>query len=157
MFNKGDRIVYPLYGAGVIDNIETKEIDGRLHTYYVLLIPVGNLKIMISAGKAEALRVRPVHTADELHAHLTAAAAEEAHIHDSWNQRYKENMDRIKSGELYQVAAVYYALITRERERGLSTAEKKMATTAKQIILSELVLVLGFDKEKAEEKLDEYF
>jgi CarD family transcriptional regulator len=157
VFEIGERIVYPLYGAGIIDDIEVKEIEGEPHTYYVLHIPVGNLKIMISADKANVLRVRPVHTSDDLHALLIAASAEEAHIHENWNQRYKENMDRIKSGALREVAAVYYALLRRERERGLSTAEKKMATTAKQIILSEMVLVLNLEKEAAEARLNAYF
>jgi len=155
MYQKGDKIVYPLYGAGVIEGIEDKEIDGELQTYYVLNIPVGNLKIMISAAKAESQRVRLIHSGEEIKAALTNAA--EISMPDNWNQRYKENMERIKSGELSQVAIVFYNLLLRERERGLSTAEKKMMTTAKQIILSELILSLDVDKDGAEEILDNSF
>jgi len=155
MYQKGDSIVYPLYGAGVIEDIEEKEIDGELQTYYVLNIPVGNLKIMISAAKAEGQKVRHVHGKDEIMG--LVSGAKETAMPDNWNQRYKENMERIKSGELEQVAVVFYNLLLRERERGLSTAEKKMMTTAKQIILSEIILSLGVDKNEAEEILDKTF
>ncbi|MCL2356108.1 MAG: CarD family transcriptional regulator [Defluviitaleaceae bacterium] len=155
MHQKGDRIVYPLYGAGVIEDVEIKEIEGEAQTYYVLNIPVGNLKIMISAAKAEAQKVRPIHSGDEIKAMLAQAA--EIAMPDNWNQRYKENMERIKSGELSQVAVVFYNLLLRERERGLSTAEKKMMTTAKQIILSELILALDIEKEDADEIMENIF
>jgi CarD family transcriptional regulator len=155
MYQKGDKIVYPLYGAGVIEGIEDKEIDGELQTYYVLNIPVGNLKIMISAAKAESQRVRLIHECGEIRGVMAGAA--EITMPDNWNQRYKENMERIKSGELSQVSVVFYNLLLRERERGLSTAEKKMMTTAKQIILSELILSLDVDKDAAEEILNDTF
>ncbi|MCL2577241.1 MAG: CarD family transcriptional regulator [Defluviitaleaceae bacterium] len=155
MYEKGDKIVYPLYGAGVIEDIEQKEIDGELQIYYVLMIPVGNLKIMISAAKAESLRVRRIHAGREIRAMISGAV--EIEMPDNWNQRYKENMERIKTGEISQVAIVFYNLLLRERERGLSTAEKKMMTTAKQIILSELILSMDIDKAEAEVILDETF
>jgi CarD family transcriptional regulator len=155
MYQKGDKIVYPLYGAGVIEDIEEKEIDGEMLTYYVLNIPVGNLKIMISAAKAESQRVRLIHTSEEIREFLLDAA--EIIMPDNWNQRYKENMERIKSGELPQVTVVFYNLLLRERERGLSTAEKKMMTTAKQIILSELILALDVERNDAEDFLDNMY
>jgi len=155
MYQKGDKIVYPPYGAGVIEDIEEQEVDGEIQIYYVLHIPVGNLKIMISAIKAESQRVRPIHSGEEIRGMISCAA--EISMPDNWNQRYKENMERIKTGELTQVAIVFYNLLLRERERGLSTAEKKIMTTAKQIILSELILSLSVDKNEAETILDEIF
>ncbi|MCL2386833.1 MAG: CarD family transcriptional regulator [Defluviitaleaceae bacterium] len=157
MYLKGDKIVYPLYGAGVIEDIEDKEVDGELQTYYVLHIPVGNLTIKISASKAESQRVRAVHESGEINGLISDAIGIHVNMPDNWNQRYKENMERIKSGEITQVAVVFYNLLLRERERGLSTAEKKMMTTAKQIILSELILSLDVDKNEAEEILDNTF
>jgi len=155
MYQKGDKIVYPPYGAGVIEDIEEQEVDGEMQIYYVLNIPVGNLKIMISAIKAESQRVRPIHASEEIRGMISCA--EEIPMPDNWNQRYKENMERIKTGELTQVAIVFYNLLLRERERGLSTAEKKIMTTAKQIILSELILSLSVEKNEAETILDEIF
>lgn len=155
MYHIGDKIVYPLYGAGIIEDIENMEIDGELQTYYVLNIPVGNLKIKISASKAEAQRVRQVHPAKIFLSHLNGAA--EISMPDNWNQRYKENMERIKSGDLSNVSVVFYNLLRRERERGLSTAEKKMMSTAKQIILSELILSHDLERNDAEIMLDDIY
>lgn len=157
MYTIGDKIVYPPYGAGVIEDIEEKEIDGQFLRYYVLNIPVGNLKIMISATKASSLGVRNIHPKDEMLDVLKSILSEPVAMHDNWNQRYKENMEHIKSGNLTEVALVYRNLMLRERERGLSTAEKKMMTTAKQVILSELILSQEVDKAEAEIILDETF
>jgi CarD family transcriptional regulator len=157
MFHKGDKIVYPLYGAGVIEDLEEKEIDGDTQVYYVLRIPVGNLKIMISAGKAESLGIREIYTKDEMLKVMDGVTREPIEMPENWNQRYKENMERIKSGRLNEVALVFRNLLFRERERGLSTAEKKMMTTAKQIILSELILSQDVEKTRAEEILTETF
>lgn len=125
MHQIGDRIVYPLYGAGVIEDLENKDIDGELQIYYVLNIPIGNLKIMISASKAESQRVRPVHDREAIVGFLSGALDMDVDMPDNWNQRYKENMERIKTGELTQVAVVFNSLLLRERDKGLSTAEKK--------------------------------
>ncbi|MDR1664529.1 MAG: CarD family transcriptional regulator [Clostridiales bacterium] len=157
MFSKGDKIVYPLYGAGVIEDLEEKEMDGNIQTYYVLRIPVGNLKIMISAGKAESLGIREIYAKDEILGIISSIIGEPIDMPENWNQRYKENMERIKSGKLSEVALVFRNLLVRERERGLSTAEKKMMTTAKQIILSELILSQDVEKARAEEILAETF
>jgi CarD family transcriptional regulator len=157
MYTVGDKIVYPPYGAGVVEDIEEREIDGQLLRYYVLNIPVGNLKIMISAAKAVNLGVRLIHPKDEMLGILQSILNEPATMHENWNQRYKENMEHIKSGNLAAVALVYRNLMLRERERGLSTAEKKMMTTAKQVILSELILSQEVDKLQAEEILDDTF
>jgi CarD family transcriptional regulator len=157
MFRKGDKIVYPLYGAGVIEDLEEKEIDGDCQTYYVLHIPVGNLKIMISASKAENLGIREIYAKDVILQVLASVTEEPAEMPENWNQRYKENMERIKSGRLSEVALVFRNLMHRERERGLSTAEKKMMTTAKQIILSELILSQEVERPRAEEILAEMY
>jgi len=157
MYNKGDRIVYPLYGAGIIDDLEVKDIDGEALTYYALSIPVGNLIIKVSAAKAEELGVRPVLEKDEVIGKISAAIFASADMQDNWNLRYRENMERIRTGDLTQVSIVFRSLLMRERERGLSTAEKKMMTTSKQIILSELILSLNVDKTEAENILNDIF
>lgn len=157
MYAVGDKIVYPPYGAGVIDDIEEKEVDGQLLSYYVLHIPVGNLKIMISATKAPALGVRTIYPKGEMLGVIKGILHEPVVMSDNWNQRYKDNMEHIKSGNLASVALVYRNLMLRERERGLSTAEKKMMTSAKQVILSELMLSQDVDKPEAEAILDETF
>jgi len=157
MYQTGEKIVHPLYGAGVIENLEEKEVEGILQTYYVLQIPIGNLKIMISAAKAEAQGIRTIHHKDEIVGIISSIIDSPVDMPDNWNQRYKENMERIKSGQLSEVSLVYRNLLLRERERGLSTAEKKLMTTAKQIILSELILSKEMDRLEAETLLEEIF
>ena len=157
MFSKGDKIVYPLYGAGVIEDLEEREVDGNQQWYYVLRIPVGNLKIMISAGKAESLGIREIYPKDEIEEIISSVRSIPSSMPENWNQRYKENMEKIKSGKLEEVALVFRNLRERERARGLSTAEKKMMTTAKQIILSELILSQDVEKAHAEDILARTF
>jgi len=157
MYNVGEKIVHPLYGAGIIESIDKKEVEGQLQAYYVLQIPVGNLKIMISAAKAEGQGIRGVHPAGDIVGIIESIKDDPIDMPDNWNQRYKENMERIKSGELSEVSLVFRNLLLRERERGLSTAEKKLMTTAKQIILSELMLSKDMDRPEAEILLENIF
>ena len=157
MFTIGERIVHPLYGAGVIEELEEKEVEGTLQSYYVLQIPVGNLKIMISAAKAKGQGIREIHPSDKIVEIISSIKEDPIDMPDNWNQRYKENMERIKSGHLEEVSLVYRNLLLRERERGLSTAEKKLMTTAKQIILSELILSKDIDRTESETLLEEIF
>lgn len=153
MFNKGDKIVYPMYGAGVIEDMEEKIIDGSKNLYYVLQIPVGNLRIMVSASKADKLGLRKVYPSTEVINTLQSVTP--ISMPENWNVRYKENMERIKSGELKQVVEVFKTLIFRERQKSLSSAEKKMLGTTKQIILSEIIISQDVDKASAEQLLEE--
>lgn len=151
MFNVGDRVVYPMYGAGVIEGIEDRDIDGRTITYYVLKIPVNNLKIMVSTEKAEKSGLRSiVSPEDVLHIVEDADVIE---MSDNWNQRYKDNMARLKTGDLLKVMQVFKTLFVREKNKSLSNIEKKLMGTARQIILSEIILSRNVDKHGAEELL----
>ena len=150
MFNKGDKIVYPLYGAGVIEDLEVKQIDGVTETYYVLNIPVSNLKIMISATKAEGLGIRQVYSKEQVLDIIKSQDLPAAATNQNWNQRYKENLEKIKSGKLSEVTSVFKNLLSREKSRSLSSAEKKMLTTAKQIIVSEIAVSQNIEKSEAE-------
>jgi CarD family transcriptional regulator len=153
MFAKGDKIVYPMYGAGVIEDLDQREFDGNREIFYVLRIPIGNLKIMIAACNAENLGIRRIYGKDEMLRIIGSVTREPIDMPDNWNLRYKSNMEKIKSGRLTEVALVFRNLLAREKERGLSSAEKKMMTTAKQIIVSELILSQDIDKNVAEDIL----
>ena len=157
MFAEGDKIVYPMYGAGVIEALEQHEIDGDQQTFYVLRIPVGNLKILIAAGNVNNLGIRNIYDKDEIIRLIKSVTHIPVDMPDNWNQRYKSNMEKIKSGQLNEVALVYRNLLLRERERGLSSAEKKMMTSAKQIIISELILSHDIEKSTAEDILARMF
>ncbi len=153
MFNVGDKIVYPMYGAGVIEEMEEKIIDGENKMYYVLRIPVGNLKITISAKKADSLGLREISTSSEVLGIINDVKPIE--MSENWNQRYKDNMERIKTGSLEKVVQVFKTLIFRERKKSLSSVEKKLLGTAKQIILSEIILSQNIEREQAEAILEQ--
>lgn len=150
MFEKGDKIVYPMYGAGVIEGLEEKQIDGENMKYYVMSIPIGNLKIMISVINADTLGIRQVSESEEIFEIIKSVRSRPISMAENWNQRYKDNLKKIKTGDLSEVAEVFRNLLSREKERGLSSAEKKMLTNAKQIILSEIILSSNVSKSEAE-------
>lgn len=151
MFDVGDKIVYPMYGAGVIEEIQEKEINGEKNLYYSMLIPVGNLKLTVSVSKAEGLGIREIASSSEVLDTINNVGP--IKMSNNWNDRYKENIERIKTGELKNVVEVFKTLIYREREKSLSSVEKKMLSNTKQIILSEIILSQEIGKPEAEKML----
>jgi len=142
-----------MYGAGLIEEVAESEQDGASQLYYVLRISVGDLRIMIPTSKAECLGIRPIQSREQMLGVFAAAGSRVCPMPDNWNQRYKENLERIKTGHLDEVVTVFRSLLSRERGKVLSSAEKKMLSAVKQILLSELILSLGVDKDQAEEVL----
>ena len=139
MFNVGDKIVYPMHGAGTIDAIEEKDILGEKQNYYIIKMP-GEVKVMVPISKASDIGVRSVIDKSEAGKVLEVLEANETEMSNNWNKRYKENMEKMKSGSIYEVADVVRNLSYKQKEKGLSTGEKKMLNNAKQILVSELVL-----------------
>ena len=154
MFSIGDLIVHPMHGAGVIDDIIREKVAGSWQEYYVFKMPVGGLVLKIPTANAQAIGVRGIITPDEVHALLEAIPALPVESTANWNKRYQENMLRLKSGDLYEVARVVKALMHRENQRGLSTGERKMLHNAKQIMISEIVLVECCAYKEIETQLD---
>ena len=139
MFNVGDKIVYPMHGAGTIDAIEEKDILGEKQNYYIIKMP-GEVKVMVPISKAGDIGVRSVIDKAEAGKVLEVLEANETEMSNNWNKRYKENMEKMKSGSIYEVADVVRNLSYKQKEKGLSTGEKKMLNNSKQILVSELVL-----------------
>lgn len=139
MFNVGDKIVYPMHGAGTIDAIEEKDILGEKQNYYIIKMP-GEVKVMVPISKASDIGVRSIIDKAEAGKVLEVLEANETEMSNNWNKRYKENMEKMKSGSIYEVADVVRNLSYKQKEKGLSTGEKKMLNNAKQILVSELVL-----------------
>ncbi|MDR3304545.1 MAG: CarD family transcriptional regulator [Clostridiales Family XIII bacterium] len=143
MFAIGEKIVYPMHGAGTIEAIEERNLMGEKCKYYVLLIPQNEIRIMIPCNKTETVGVRgviPKSEVDHVSETLKGASTEMAKI---WNRRYRDNMEKLKTGTITHVAEVVRDLMRVDREKRLSTGEKKMLSNAKQILISELVLVSG--------------
>lgn len=141
MYNIGDKIVYPMHGAGVIESIEEQEILGSKQSYYVVKIPVGDMKVLIPTKNVRDIGIREVISEQDADKVFTVLESRGANANSNWNKRYRENMVKIKSGNIYEVADVVKSLMLREKEKGLSTGERKMLSSAKQILISELVLV----------------
>ena len=139
MFNVVDKIVYPMHGAGRIDAIEEKNILGENQSYYILKMP-GEVKVMVPVDKAEQIGVRSVIDKEEAVKVMAVLEENETEMSDKWNKRYRDNMDKMKSGDIYEVADVVRNLSFKQKEKGLSTGEKKMLSNAKQILVSELVV-----------------
>ena len=153
MFNIGDKIVYPMHGAGTIDSIEEKDILGEKQSYYILKMP-GEVKVMVPTAKAEQVGVRYIidkGTADKV---FEVLEHDETEMNKNWNKRYRDNMDKLKSGDVYEIADVVRNLSFKQKEKGLSTGEKKMLTNAKQILVSELVLAEHSSKDEMEGIVD---
>ena len=154
MFNVGDNIVYPMHGAGTIDAIEEKEILGEKHQYYVIKMP-GEVKIMVPTAKAESMGVRSVIDGQSANKVLQLLEQDETEMSDNWNKRYRENLDKMKTGDIYQVAYVVRNLSFKQKEKGsLSTGEMKMLNNAKLILVSELVLAEHASKDEIEKFAD---
>ena len=143
MFKIGDKVAHPLHGAGTISEIENKRINGVNKSYYVMHIPKGDMRVMIPVESCEVVGIRPIIEKTKAMEILQAIPDLEISEENNWNRRYRENMQRLKSGRLDEVSRVVKSLMLRERERGLSTGERKMLNTAKQILLSELALATG--------------
>lgn len=151
MFNIGDKVVYPMHGAGVIEAIEEKEILGARKKYYIMKIPIGDMKVMIPLDSVEQVGLREVIDSEGVKQVFTILKQDHSKMSTNWNRRYRANMEKIKSGDIFQVAEVFRNLMFRDKEKGLSTGERKMLDSAKQILVSELVLA----QEKSEEDVDE--
>ena len=154
MYQIGDKVVHPMHGAGVIDSIVQRKVNGVVKDYYLLKLFGGNMMVMIPTDNTSEIGVRPVVSGQEANRLLQAMEDIQVEMTQNWNRRYRENMSRIKSGDLLEVARVVKGLTLRDHQRGLSTGERKMLHTARQILISELVLAQSQPYDKVEERVD---
>lgn len=146
MFDIGDKVVYPMHGAGIIEGIEEREILGEKQSYYILRFPVGDMKVMIPIANVEQIGIREVIPNEEVDKVVEFLTNDKTSMSSNWNKRYRQNMEKMKTGDIYEVAEVVRNLMLRDREKGLSTAERKMLSNARQILISELVLSKDADE-----------
>lgn len=154
MFGVGDYIVYPMHGAGTIDAIEEKDILGQKQAYYIIKMP-GEVKVMIPTTQADKVGIRKIIDKTGAIKVFDILGEDETQTDMNWNKRYRENMDKMKTGDIYEVADVVRNLSFKQKEKGLSTGEKKMLTNAKQILVSELALVESLNQDVIEGQIDE--
>lgn len=155
MFNIGDRVVYPMHGAGVIEAIEEREILGRRKQYYIMKLPIGDMQVMIPVDGVEEVGLREVISQDDMERVLDVLGGERTSMSTNWNRRYRANAEKLRSGNIFEVAEVVRNLTLREREKGLSTGERKMLDNAKQILVSEVVLARDMAEADAQGLLEQ--
>lgn len=153
MFQVGDKVVHPMHGAGVIDSIVREKISGKAMDFYVFKMPISGLTLKIPTENSTAIGIRAIKTRSEIEEVIARIPKLGVDMTANWNHRYRENMERIKSGEAREVARVIKGLMSREARRGLSTVERKMLRSAKQILLSEVMLVEDISYDGAEQLL----
>ena len=149
MYKTGDKILYPMHGAGVIKSIEEREILGEIKEYYLLNVPCGDMEVMIPVDNCEDIGVRPIVSPGELEKAIAVLSLESSEMSGNWNKRYRDNMEKIKSGEIVLVAEIVRNLTRINRENKLSAGEKKMLSNARKILQSEVMLVLDIGEEEA--------
>ena len=155
MYLVGEKVVHPMHGAGVIEAITEEKLAGKRANYYVFRMPVGGLVLKIPMENCDSIGVRSLSSDEEIETVLRSIPDMDAEMTANWNHRYRENMQRIKSGDLMEVAHVIKGLMWRDAQRGLSNGERKMLHTAKQILISEIVLVQERTYQEAESCLSE--
>jgi CarD family transcriptional regulator len=151
----GERVVYPSHGVATIERVEEKEVLGERKPYLVLRLDAGDLTLMVPASSCETVGVRRLIDKDQVDGVLRVLKKGECTDNaENWSRRYKANAERLKSGDIHQVAEVVRNLALRERQKGLSTGEKRMLNRARQILAGEIAVALSVDGEEAEAVLE---
>ena len=154
MFCIGDKVAHPMHGGGVIADIVREKVAGSIQEYYVFRMPAGGLVLKIPTASSGTIGLRPVMCREEAACLLAEIPSMETEMTGNWNRRYRENLQRLKSGDLYEVARVVKGLVFRDSQQGLSTGERKMLHNAKQILISEIAMATGRDYESIEEQVN---
>ncbi|MDP9070665.1 MAG: CarD family transcriptional regulator [Actinomycetota bacterium] len=154
-FDVGDKVVYPHHGAAVIERRENKEVFGETREYLVLKLAYGDLTLMVPCDNTDEVGLREVINDEEVEEVFAVLRKKEARMPTNWSRRYKNHVEKLKSGDIYQVAEVVRNLSIRDNDKGLSAGEKRMLTRARQILVSELTFAIGVSEEEAEKKLNE--
>lgn len=151
MLTVGDKVVYPMHGAGVIEAIEEHEVLGQRQQYYILSIPYGGMRVMIPLHNVDNVGLREVIGNTEVNKVADILKSEPDQVNANWNRRFNMNLAKIKSGSIYEVAEVVRNLMLQDNAKKLSTGERRLLDTAKHIMVSELVLACGKDAGRIED------
>ncbi|MBP2655065.1 MAG: transcriptional regulator, CarD family [Firmicutes bacterium] len=153
----GDKVVYPMHGAGVIEAVEEHEVLGLRQAYYILTMPYGGMKVMIPMKNADNIGLREVIGEPEVSRVIDVLQTAPIQVNANWNRRFNVNLSKIKSGNIFEVAEVVRNLMLQDRVKKLSTGERRLLDTARQILVSELVLACNMDLSSVELWIDGLF
>lgn len=151
----GDKIVYPMHGAGEIVGVEEQEVGGVKKSYYILRLPMGSLKLMLPVDKVEELGLRDVIDSDKVEQVAEVLNGRMEQSQGSWNKRFHANLERMKSGDILDVAAVARNLERQNLKKKISGGERRILDLARQILISELVFVFDKTPEEISDWVDE--
>ena len=155
-FKVGDKVVYPHHGAAVIEGVQERVVEGASRKYWVIRLSYGDLTLMVPTDGADEVGLRSVVSKKELDAvWKILQSKKQAPAPSNWSRRFKGHVEKLRSGDIYQVAEVVRNLSNREKDKGLSAGEKRMLAKARQILVSELALAENTNEDKAEALLDE--
>jgi CarD family transcriptional regulator len=151
----GDKVVYPHHGAGKILKKEKKEVLGQVREYLTIKILHNDMTVMVPTDSAGRAGLRRVIDCNDVERVLSVLRDDMSQMPKNWNRRFKHNRDKMKTGDIFELAEVVRNLAIRDFQKGLSTGEKQMFTRAKKILSSELMYALDKDETEAEQYLDE--
>ena len=155
-FAVGDKVVYPHHGAAVIERVEERELMGEMREYYILKLAYGELTLMVPTDSTDEVGLRQCIPEREVAKVFKALKKPVVTTNTTnWSRRFKANFEKLRSGDIYQVADVVRSLHARDKEKGLSAGEKRMLTKARQILVSELTFSKNCNEDEAEKMLDE--
>jgi len=158
MFKIGDLAVYPAHGVGIIERIESQEFSGSTQDFYVMRILDNNMIIMIPTQNVDSVGLRGIIGKKEVSKLYTILEKRDVVIdNQTWNRRYREYTDKIKTGSVYEVAEVYRDLLILKIEKELSFGERKMLDTARNLLVKEIALAKRVEEEQIEKDLDKMF
>ncbi len=154
-FKVGDRVVYPSHGSGTIESIEKREVLGEESDYLEVGLKASDMKVYIPVDEAESVGLRRVVEDEAIHECLALLAEDTTKMSTNWNRRFRANTEKVKTGDIFEVAEVVRNLTVRDHERGLATSERKMLDETREILCSEVALALSVDLETAVELINE--
>ena len=149
MYKVGDKISHPIHGAGIISDIETKEILGEEMDFYAIEIPANKMKIFVSTDKADEVGIRKILSKKEMDSVIKGLAVPMEKRNINWMERTRDNEAKLQTRNINEVAMVYKELYKLNNEKGLSSTEKRMYQTARQILVSEVSLVKAITNDQA--------
>ena len=153
--NIGDKVFYPMHGAGEITGIEENEVGDVLSSYYVFRLPMGNLKLMLPVDKVEEIGLRELITPAQVEEVVEILTAESEPFQGSWNKRFNTNLERLKTGNVFDAAEVARNLTRQNNKKKISSGEKRLLDLSRQILISELVYVCNKTPEEITAWVDE--
>ena len=154
-YKAGDRVVYPHHGAAIIEKTEMVELNGEKKKYFVLKTAHDDLTVRVPVDKVDEVGMRPPISLEDVEDLFVLLSKKDVREPANWSRRFKNHQEKLKSGDVYQVAEVVRNLALREKAKGLSAGEKNMYTKARKVLVSELSFALDVSEEAAMDQVEE--